>query len=307
MTAALLACEVESTRIAWNTTLGEFFPKLAPIMHPAWRGVTIAQVLCQIAGVPADLTDVPELWPVYGCRTRPVIETRRKVVAGLLERAPHSKPGERFFYSNLNYVIAGAALEALNEQPWGTQLQAQLFEPLGMLDSGVGRPGSPLIDRVRKTDRATTQRVEPSGHFSNGKPSRSFDNVPLLSPAGSVHCSLDDWVSYARFHLRGARGEKELMLQPSTFASLHTGPQSTQHMRDSRPTAYGGGWFITTHPAARGTVLMHDGSNSVWYAVMWILPEDDLAIVVSCNQGSQRGREAVMESAERLIHTATGR
>jgi hypothetical protein len=34
---------------------------------------------------------------------------------------------------------------------------------------------------------------------------------------------------------------------------------------------------------AGGTALMHNGSNTMWYIVMWVAPEKDFAVIAATN------------------------
>ena len=40
----------------------------------------------------------------------------------------------------------------------------------------------------------------------------AMDNPPVLSPAGRVHCTIQDWAKFIADQLRGARGEPDLPL-----------------------------------------------------------------------------------------------
>ena len=113
--------------------------------------------------------------------------------------------------------------------------------------------------------------------------------------------TLADWAKFARLHLRGARAEESLLIAPATAAVLHTPASGTAHLRNWRRTEYGGGWIITTRPWAKGQILMHDGSNTAWFAQIWIAPEDDFAVLVCCNQGGAPGRNLTDAAVEKLV------
>ena len=52
MTATLAAIFVEKGWVKWETTVGEVFPEME--MKPAWRGVTLEQLLTHRSGAPGD-------------------------------------------------------------------------------------------------------------------------------------------------------------------------------------------------------------------------------------------------------------
>jgi hypothetical protein len=120
-------------------------------------------------------------------------------------------------------------------------------------------------------------------------PAEKPDNPPLLGPAGTVHCSMEDWAKYARFHLRAARGQ-EKRLSAKTCHTLHRAPPGSQ---------YAAGWIVTNRPWGGGDVLMHNGSNTLNYAVIWLAPKRNFAALETTNVGD--GFEVCDAAASLLI------
>lgn len=50
---------------------------------------------------------------------------------------------------------------------------------------------------------------------------------------------------------------------------------------------------------AGGTTLTHNGSNTMFFAVMWLSPAKDFAVVVMCNSGE--GAKVCDQAASLLI------
>jgi hypothetical protein len=103
------------------------------------------------------------------------------------------------------------------------------------------------------------------------------DNPPAISPAGRVHCSLDDLARYAMLHLEGERDGK--LLKSETFRKLHTAPGGSD---------YACGWVCLKRGWAGGRALMHNGSNTMWYIVMWLAPDKDFAVIAATNTGASK-------------------
>ncbi|MGK0218431.1 MAG: CubicO group peptidase (beta-lactamase class C family) [Planctomycetota bacterium] len=301
MTATLVAHYVEAGRLGWETTLQEALPELAKGMHATWHSVRVSQLLSHTAGVPTSLAKFKHLWPVYSSKDEPMLVVRPKFIAGLMTKAPHVTPGTGFAYSNYGYVTLGTILQGLVGKPWEQLMREQLFEPLGMQASGFGGPDAPYFAEPVPLEDADGEALQPRGHFEDGRVTKGFDNVRALGPAGTVHCTLADWGKFARLHLRGARGEQGLLLKPSSFTALHAPGPGSKHLLNWRFVSYGGGWNITTRQDTEGSVLMHDGSNTAWFAFLWIVPEEDFAVLVSCNQGGRQGRLATEAVVDRLI------
>jgi hypothetical protein len=115
-----------------------------------------------------------------------------------------------------------------------------------------------------------------------------------VAPAGRVHASLPDWAKFVADHIRGERGDKAL-LKAESYKKLH------------RPALAGsnysvGGWNVNEKDSrVAGLVLAHDGSNDMNYSSAWLAPGRDIAILVTCNQGSQAGSKACHEARQFLV------
>jgi len=265
MTATLLARQVEAGRLAWTTTVADALPDLAAKMHGDARPITLAQLLQHRAGLPGQPPDA--LWRELFRYAGTDQEARTEVAAALLGVAPEAAPGTRFLYSNASYMIAGAIAERVGGQPWDGLLRAQLFAPLGMDRVGFGPPGS----------RAATEQAW--GHRPGGKSAVPVfaDNPPSLGPAGTVHASLRDWAKFAALHLGVVPAvDGAPLLRAETLAALHAPPDGGD---------YAFGWRVCRRPWAKGPILTHAGSNTMWYCVAWLAPGAKFGVLVTCNQG----------------------
>jgi CubicO group peptidase (beta-lactamase class C family) len=152
-------------------------------------------------------------------------------------------------------------------------MREHLFEPLGMTTAGFGPPGN------------KGQVDQPWGHqlgFWSGKwksmpPEDASDNPAVIGPAGRVHCSLDDWAKFALLHLHGACGKSEL-LDADVFRLLQ---------RPALGGDYACGWTVVDREWAGGQALTHAGSNTMWFAVIWLAPKRKLALLAATNLGTQ--------------------
>lgn len=293
MTATAMARLVERGEIEWRTRLSDALPDLADVMASAYRDATVEQLLAHRSGLPGVETpssynplqdQLTQEFRAPAMRSRPITEQRHIFTRRVLSPAPVNKPGTTFNYSNFGYIVAGAVIEAVTGESWETTIQAELFEPLGMPTAGFGAPGEP---------NATTQ---PWGHQADGcepvAPGPRADNPPVYGPAGRVHSTMADWAKYASLHLRGARGEDVSVLNPDTFREIH---------RDRSGQGYALGWSVTQRAWAKGKALTHTGSNTLWYAVIWLAPERNAALLAATNCGSDRGFQAIDAAVGAMI------
>ena len=257
MTATMIATLVQEKKLSWETTLGDVFPERKEKMHAEWAGVTLLQLLTHRSGLPANGP-----YRQLGAR-QSTTEQRRVLLQKVLARKPETTPGKKFVYSNLGYIFAGLMAEKVTGVAWEDLMRRRLFQPLGMTSAGFGPPGTK--DKVD----------QPWGHiFRDGKlvPLQQ-DNPPVLGPAGTVHCTLADWARFAALHLNGEREgprPKGLprLLTPATFTRLHTPAQGEE---------YACGWLVVPRDWASGIALTHTGSNTMWFAVIWLAPRGTLA------------------------------
>jgi len=114
-----------------------------------------------------------------------------------------------------------------------------------------------------------------------------------LYPAGGVHCTLRDWARFAQLHLQIAQGKSVALLKAGTAAKLHADPYRQ---------GYAMGWLVLQRDWAKGNLLVHDGSNTMWYAIALLAPALDRAWLVVTNCGS----ESAVQACEQLLQHLTG-
>jgi CubicO group peptidase (beta-lactamase class C family) len=283
MTATVAAMLVEQGKISWTTTIGESFPDDGEQLHPNYRGVTLEQLLTHRGGAPGNAPKL--LWIKAWNAGGPPAEQRRDFVKGILARKPEVKPGTKYIYSNQGYAIAGVLLEQAAGKPWEELMRAMLFEPIGMNSAGFGAPATPgKVDQPWGHTKGLLTGIEPV------PPGPRADNPPAIGPAGTVHCSLPDLAQFVVFHLAGEQGASEL-LKPALFKKLHT----------SAGDDYALGWVVLDRKWAGGRALMHNGSNTMFYVVVWMAPERNCAVIVATNVGVDAAFEGCDEAAGNLI------
>jgi len=284
MTATIIAMMVETRRLDWKTTLAAALPELAPKMDPAYRQVTLEQLLSHRAGFTA------ESWPrgsTFGDMQRlpgSPREQRWAYAQMILKEPPEVAPGTKYLYSNRSYAIAGVIAEETADKPWEDLMRRRIFEPLGMESCGFGAMGT-----AGKLDQPLQHAVFFGVHRAI-EPGPLADNPAVIAPAGTVHCSVIDWAKFVQAHLRGDEGFAGI-LQPATFKKLHTPPYGD----------YAFGWLVVDRAWAGGKALTHAGSNTQNYALVWMAPLKDFAVLVMTNQGGDKAAKACDDAATALI------
>jgi len=209
------------------------------------------------------------VWQKIDTGTMEPMLQRHHLLSEVLQLPPAFTPGQGWLYSNAGYVLAGVMLEQASGMSWEQLAESELFRPLGLQNAGIGAPG--------KGDVAPDQ---PRGHrYHDGalisvEPGPFADHPPAMAPAGTMHMSLDDLGRYLQAHLAGLRDGHEL-LPSAVFERLH-GPEGDEQ--------YASGWFVTSTVWSRGPISSHEGSNTFWMALVWIVPAEGNALAVVTNR-----------------------
>jgi CubicO group peptidase (beta-lactamase class C family) len=284
MTATLAAILIEEGKLRWDTTIAEVFPELKGKMDKQYESVTVEQLLHHRGGVPGE--PPPAAWAQAWQEKGTPTGQRREFIEAILALPPQAAPGTKMIYSNQGYAIVGAMLEKITGRDYESLITEKLFKPLRMDTAGFGPPGT-----ASKVD-------QPWGHVTRlGMiiPVQA-DNPPAVSPAGRVHCSLDDLARFVMFHLRpGTNG----LLKAETVARLHAPPKNLKI--ESPGENYACGWIVLQRGWAGGNALMHNDSNTMWYIVMWLAPEKNSGVIAATNMAGANAEKACDDAATVMI------
>jgi len=213
-------------------------------------------------------------------------EQRAAFARAHLTLPPAYKPGTKYQYANAGYGVLGAIAERVTDTPYETLMREMIFEPLGMTTAGFGAMGTP-----GKIDQPWQHRLDKQGQLRAIAPGPKADNPDAIGPGGKVHCSMADWAAFVAEHLPTGLRERRL-LTPDTLKTLHEPPPGG---------SYAMGWQIAERKWGGGTVLTHAGCNTMNYAVAWLAPQRDFAVLVATNLGNGPAPKACDEAAAALI------
>jgi CubicO group peptidase (beta-lactamase class C family) len=286
MTAYMIALAVQEGKLSYDSKVAQFLKSNAQI-HALNRNLTIADILSHGSGL-KDVLEVKngELWKTLSTSTKSLRAQRLDMVAGSLEESPHrsaqnpSSAERSFRYANINYIMAGAILESIYNQEWEQLIKQQLFKPLQMNSCGFGVAG----------ESNETEPSEPWPHVLEGgqligvQPKHKIDNPPFVGPAGTVHCSLEDWQKFINELVEVWRGKGKLLVSRETVDRYFKNPPDNPYAL--------GGWGRNDN--TYGTpVFQHDGSNTFNYAVALFAPEMGVSILLVTNSGQPEAAKAM--------------
>jgi D-alanyl-D-alanine carboxypeptidase len=230
--------------------------------------VTIRQLLAMRSGLP-DYTQAFGLLDgveedLYHRRSREwKAEELLDLAAGF---EPDFAPGERYAYSNTNYVLLGEVIHAVTGRAWHEAVTEKVLAPLGLDDTqwspeGVAgmTPGHSDLDRDGLRDGLA------------GRPLKSL--LTMADAAGGLVSTASDLTTFAA----GVYG-RELLSAESLEAM-------TTVDRIGYEREYGLGTLVQ-QPDLRTTVVGHTGGMIGYATMVWYAPEHDLAIAVLVNDSS---------------------
>lgn len=283
MTATLMAVLVEDGRLAWNSTIGEVLPELRGKIHAEYLPVTLEQLLAHRGSIPANAKN-------WWLKRADPIAARREIIIQSLTNPPSKPVGSQFLYSNLGYVLAAHMAEQVCGKSWEEIIREELFDPLAMSTAGFGPPNTP--DQVDQPwgHVPKTPSTDGDGKF---RPLQS-DNAAALGPAGTVHCSVEDWCKFLNLHLHPE--VRPDLLAVEKIQRLHT-PDPHDATSDRR---YAGGWIVDDKNPTGATTLAHSGSNKMWIATVRLVPSRGIGLVAAVNAGGADAKQAADKGIRRL-------
>ncbi|WP_217358760.1 serine hydrolase [Thalassococcus sp. S3] len=287
VTATLVMKLVERGLLDLDTPIEEVLTQDAGQMHADWRDCTLRHLLSHSAGIQANPSRRQLLAKSSGDLTR----DRREVLASFWTQPMRGKPGT-FTYSNLGYMLAGLATEEVTGQAWSALVKSEIAEPLGLTSLGFGAPTGAGDPWGHSSILGFKRAVDPMGDGVT-------DNPPWLGPAGTLHSALPDLLSWGQMHLRAASGQ-----EIEGFIS----PESARIMQAEILESYGLGWVIQSGNETIGPTVWHNGSNTMWYALLILSPVHDLTLALTTNVYQATRMDALArEMMTALIESGAGK
>ena len=225
-----------------------------PNCPSAWASITIHHLLTHTSGIP-NFTSFPGNWPDYWRTPHTLNET-----IALFKSSPlRFTPGARYEYSNSGYVLLGQIIEVVAGESYEDYIRENIFEPLGMSNSGYDDSRTIIMDRA-------AGYVRENGILRNA----IHFEMDVAHAAGALYSTVEDLFLWDQ-----ALYTMQLVSQASIDAIF------TAHISSGEGYDYGYGWIVEQQ--FKRTTCGHGGLVSGFGAYIGRFPEERVFIVVLSN------------------------
>ncbi|MBG0832393.1 beta-lactamase family protein [Planomonospora sp. ID67723] len=236
--------------------------------------VTLRQLLTHTSGL-ADYTS--QMFQPSGLLKDRYRTWRPEEQVAIAEGLPRSfPPGEKFEYSNTNYIVLGMVVEKVTGRPYGEEVERRILSPLGLRDTrvpgsrpGIGGPHAHAYVPVEKNGKQVlvdTTRLDPTVAGAAGE---------MISTARDLN----------RFY-RALLGGRLL------------GPDGLREMKETGKNDYGMGLHVTK--LSCGAALGHSGGILGYATMAFTSPDGTRQIALSATpiaEGAGPAVDAMLETA----------
>jgi uncharacterized protein YbbC (DUF1343 family) len=231
-----------------------------------------------------------------GVPARPAWSGEQEALDRIAADAPVHPPGERFVYSDVNFIVLGELVRRTSGESLEAYCRREIFAPLGMRET-LFRPPPALRPRIAPTTDGLRGVVhDPTTRRMGG-----------VSGAAGLFATADDLSRLAQALIDEGRHPGGALLDPESVAALGT-PQSPAGKLPRR----GLGWAIASDGGSLSALLppgsfAHKGYTGT---LLWIDPPSRTHLVVLANRIAPDGEarsETLRDRVLMLVAAAVGR
>ena len=288
-TALAVALLVERGDLEWDAALGELLD-LPDSTSPSVAGIRVRHLLEHSSGLPAFRAYCRQF------RGREGASNKERVRSLILREPLSGPPGTRARYSDLGYMLLERVIERAAGQGMDQWLERNLFRPLGLTDTGFGRPYRPgSSDRFVQTAYCAYRKRYLQGevHDRNAFAMGGFSgHAGLFSSTRDVHTLLN--VLYKSYS-----GEEGLVLSPKRvrelFAETDAPHGNSFRMGFDTPSAQG---------SSAGTLFPRHSVGHLGFTgtSFWMDLTSGFSIILLTNRLMARPRNSLIRAFRPRLH-----
>lgn len=215
----------------------------------SWSTLTIHQLLTHTSGI-------MHSWALEGfTETMAVPKTLDETLERFFNEPLLFEPGTSYQYSGVGYFLLAKIIEEVSGVSYPEFLEAEIFKPLGMTETGADHPGGILARRA-------------SGYvWGEGRQIENAPDIfmPILTGGGNLYSTVRDLARWDRALTGGA------LLTEDAYAAMYLPEREN----------YAYGWRIEEFEGRR--VIAHGGGLPGFAAYNFRVPSEELDVVVLLN------------------------
>jgi D-alanyl-D-alanine carboxypeptidase len=316
-TATAVMRLADQGRIDIAAPAGTYLPWLLEYNREV-AGVTIRQLLSHSSGLPDNVPAVIGWTHTADKAERNQTEHLRSVFGGYstLKYAP----GTRQRYSNVGYMLLGAVIEAVTGESYLDYVEREIVRAAGMrrtafrfdriegFDGGNAAAGSHLFWRMETPFLYVYYGKKLDGMLLH-RTSRRFwftEIIPDSHPPTGLRGSARDLAAYASSMLEAWGGRDRLVTAPTARAMMSpqlpadaAGLSAALGAGSTMEAGFGLGFKLQVYEGRR--VAGHLGGGPGFNLGLWLLPDDDTALIVLSSDTRIRMEEIMETFAEALV------
>ncbi len=214
----------------------------------AWDKITIFHLLTHTSGIPS-FTSFPDYRSTEAAPTTP-----ESLVARFRDKPLEFQPGEKWNYSNSGYALLGYLIEKISGQSYSEFVQQNIFNPLGMKDSGYDSNSAIIAHRA-------------AGYApgANGLANAGFIHMTIPFAAGALYSTTEDLLKW-----------EQALFGGKVLSSASLAKMTTPFKQD-----YAFGLSVSANHGFK--IIEHGGGIEGFSTQLSYYPDDKLVIIVLGN------------------------
>lgn len=243
-TAASILLLEERGKLKIDDPVKRFLPD-APA---TWDKITLFNLLTHTSGIP-NFTDFPDYKASEATPATP-----EQLIARFRDKPLDFEPGDRWQYSNSGYIVLGSIIEKVSGQHYADFLRQNIFEPLGMQDSGYDF-----------SESITLRRAQGYVPGENGPRNAGYIDMSIPFSAGALFSTTHDLLRW----------------EEGLFGGKLLSSESLKKMTTPFKENYAMGIFVRDEQGHK--VVEHAGGIEGFNTHLAYFPEDKITVVVLAN------------------------
>jgi len=262
-TASAIMLLQKDGKLSLNDPINKYFDSLPD----SWKAITIKHLLSHTSGIRDYAHDFPGYPFIEKDRKQEI--TEREFMKKATDVPLNFQPGERWAYSNSNFVLLGFIIHKVSGKPQGEFMKGRIFDPLGLKETRYTNVSEIIPNRVSgyllDNDNKLINGAYVSNFFS------TMGDMGIITTATDLakwSMALDDTKLL----------DKQTLQQMWTSSVLNNGVEVMGVLGPN----YGLGWALYYH---RGYMEIGHGGSFIngYTANLSRFPEKHLAVIVLTN------------------------